>query len=101
MFLQPASFMIYDFMTYHGIKACTRMRPVLRTARWKSKRNKRCPPTMRAARAFMSLRSGRAKLAPVQPHQDQPSSHGSYLGQRGAVTEGATANVSEAGRQLD
>ena len=41
MFLQPASFMIYDFMTYHGIKACTRMRPVLRTARWKSKRNKR------------------------------------------------------------
>ena len=48
-----------------------------------------------------SLRSGRAKLAPVQPHQDQPSSHGSYLGQRGAVTEGATANVSEAGRQLN
>ena len=62
MFLQPASFMIYNFMTYHGIKACTRMRPVLRTARWKSKRNKRIEVQVEEEQVRLGLPKRCAKM---------------------------------------
>ena len=58
MFLQPASFMIYDFMTYHGIKACTRMRPVLRTA----KRNKRIEVQVEEEQVRLGLPKRCAKM---------------------------------------
>ena len=89
MFLQPASFMIYNFMTYHGIKACTRMRPVLRTARWKSKyeeeqevsahdagRARVHEPTLRQGQARARAASSGSAQQPRKLSGSARSSHG-------------------------